>query len=76
MRLNPPQGKQHLQSLTLWAVLVQEIDTHAGITPLCWLLLTTLPVTNSLQAIEKVNSFSRRSGIEVYLSHTQEQLQD
>ena len=66
VRLNPPQGKRHLQSLTLWAVLVQEIDAPAGITPLCWLLLTTLPVTNSLQAIEKVNWYSRRWGIEVY----------
>jgi hypothetical protein len=64
--LNPPQGKRHLHPLTLWAVLIQEIDVPAGITPLCWLLLTTLPVTDRLQAIEKVNWYSRRWGIEVY----------
>jgi hypothetical protein len=64
--LNPPQGKRHLPSLTLWAVLIQEIDAPEGIRPLCWLLLTTSPVSDRLQAIEKLQWYSRRWGIEVY----------
>jgi hypothetical protein len=66
VRLNPPQGKRHLPPVTLWAVLIQEIDTPAGLTPLCWLLLTTCPVSDSTQAIEKLHWYSRRWGIEVY----------
>lgn len=66
VRLNPPQGKRHLQPLTLWAVLIQEIDAAAGIPPLCWMLLTTCAVTDGLQAIEKSNWYTRRWGIEVY----------
>lgn len=66
VRLNPPQGKRHLQPLTLWAVLIQEIHAPEGITPICWLLLTTCPVTDTVQAIEKLNWYSRRWGIEVY----------
>jgi hypothetical protein len=64
--LKPPQQKPHLRPLTLWAVLIQETDAPDGVVPLCWMLLTTVPVTGPLQAIEKVNWYSRRWGIEVY----------
>jgi hypothetical protein len=64
--LKAPQRKQHLQPLTLWAVLIQEIDVPDGVTPLCWLLLTTLPITEAAQAIEKLDWYTRRWGIEVY----------
>ena len=66
VRLNPPHRKAHLPALTLWAVLIEEVDAAEGITPLSWLLLTTLSVSDNLQAIEKVNWYSRRWGIEIY----------
>jgi hypothetical protein len=64
--LNPPQAKRHLQALTLWAVLIQEINAPEEVTPLCWLLLTTVPVTDGIQAIEKLHWYTGRWGIEVY----------
>ena len=66
VRLNPPKGKRHLQPVTLWAVLIQEIHAPAGIPPLCWMLLTTCPVNDSLQASEKLDWYGRRWGIEIY----------
>ena len=66
VRLNPPDGKRHLPAVTLWAVLVQEMDPPADITPLSWMLLTTCPVNDANQAIEKLDWYSRRWGIEVY----------
>ena len=66
VRLNPPQEKHHLSPLTLWAVHIQEINAAEGIPPLCWLLLTTCPVSDGVQAIEKLDWYRLRWGIEVY----------
>jgi hypothetical protein len=46
-------------------VLAQESQAPAGVKPLEWLLLTTLPVTSFEQAIEKLMWYTRRWGIEV-----------
>jgi hypothetical protein len=66
VRLNPPVRKQHLPALTLWAVMIQEVDAPTNITPLSWMLLTTCRVSTGTQAIEKLNWYSGRWGIEVY----------
>jgi len=42
--LRPPRAKKRLGTLTLWAVLAQEVEAPAGIEPLCWMLLTTCAV--------------------------------
>jgi len=66
VELNPPQAKPHLKPLTLWAVLAEEIHEAEAVEPVCWMLLTTCKVTNLESAIEKLNWYTRRWGIEVY----------
>ena len=46
-------------------VVAQEQDVPAGVKPLQWMLLTTLPVTCFDQATEKLMWYARRWGIEV-----------
>jgi len=53
-------------SLAVWAVLAQEHHAPAGVKPLEWMLLTTMPVTGFEQAIEKLQWYARRWGIEVW----------
>jgi hypothetical protein len=66
VRLKPPQRKAHLPSLKLWAVLAQEVHAPLGVKPLRWMLLTTCEVTSAASAIEKINWYRLRWGIEVY----------
>jgi hypothetical protein len=64
--LKAPKDKSKYGPLKLWAVLAQEIDTPPAITPLCWMLLTTCPVTNFDEATEKLAWYTKRWGIEIY----------
>jgi len=64
--LKPPKNKSHYGPLTLWAVLSRETDAPEGISPLCWMLLTTCPVTRFEEAIEKLDWYTKRWGIEIY----------
>jgi hypothetical protein len=64
--LKPPQGKARYGSLTLWAVLAQEVDVPLGIEPLEWMLLTTCRVETFNDAIEKLNWYTKRWCIEIY----------
>jgi len=62
--LLPPTGHKG-QAIAVWAVLAQEQDAPAGIAPLEWMLLTTVPVKRFEQAIERLMWYARRWGIEV-----------
>lgn len=62
--LLPPNGKTKQGLIPLWAVEAREVHPPRGITPICWRLLTTLPVKNAAQAMEKVQWYARRWGIE------------
>jgi hypothetical protein len=64
--LKPPQGKPHLRSLKMWAVLAQELHPPVGVKPLRWMLLTTCEVASADAAIEKVGWYRLRWSIEVY----------
>jgi hypothetical protein len=64
--LQPPDGKARLGRLKLWAVLAEEVDAPADQEPVCWLLLTTCPVETFPQALEKLDWYCLRWGIEVY----------
>ena len=65
--LKPPQRNKSAKSLTVWAVLAQEIDPPDDVKePLEWMLLTTIPVTCFEHACEKLTWYTRRWGIEVY----------
>ena len=60
-----PTGYQGAASIPVCAVFAQEQEVPAGVKPLEWLLLSTLPVTTFEQAIEKLIWYTRRWGIEV-----------
>lgn len=65
VRLKRPQGKGDQPELELWAIEAREIDTPAGVTPLCWRLLSSLPVNTLQEALERVQWYGQRWQIEV-----------
>lgn len=66
VHLNPPKSDKKLRPVRVWAVLAREIEAPADITPLEWMLLTTCPVHDFDQALEKLGWYAKRWGIEVY----------
>lgn len=63
--LRPPCLKAGQPPLNLWAVEAREPRPPGGATPVCWRLLTTLPVTCAEEAVEKVRWYAQRWPIEV-----------
>jgi len=63
--LRPPCLKEDQPPLTLWAVEAREVRPLKGATPICWRLLTTLPVETAEAAVEKVRWYAQRWQIEV-----------
>jgi hypothetical protein len=64
--LKPPQDKSKYGPLQLWAVLARETNAPQGITPLCWMLLTTCSVTTFDDATARLAWYTKRWGIEIY----------
>lgn len=64
--LSPPLDRRSLPQLELWAVLASEIDAPEGVEPLEWMLLSSLPVTSFERAIEKLDWYAKRWGIEIF----------
>ncbi len=64
--LKPPTKKPHLPPMRLWAVWSNEIDPPQGVEPLEWMLLTDVPTTDLDDALERVQWYARRWGIEVF----------
>jgi hypothetical protein len=66
--LRPPRHRTQsgLAAVKLWAVLAQEPEPPPGVTPLEWLLLTTVPVQTAEQAEERLAWYGCRWGIEVW----------
>lgn len=52
-------------ALAVWAVLAQESLAPAGVKALEWMLLTTVEVTSAEQAVQRLEWYTRRWGIEV-----------
>jgi hypothetical protein len=65
VELKAPKRKVAQPSLQLWAVQAQEVHPPKGTTPILWQLLTTLPVTSAVEAIERVRWYAQRWQIEV-----------
>jgi hypothetical protein len=62
-RINPPAThlrRKELPPLQIWAVLAEEESPPAGQKPVCWLLLSTQPVTTPAEAVQAVQRYSRR----------------
>lgn len=67
--LKPPRHRkasERLPPVRLWAVWAEETEPPAGVEPIQWMLLTTLPVTEFSQAMEKIQWYTRRWEIEVF----------
>ena len=63
----PAHLKKKMASIPLYAVLVQEEAAPTDVkNPLCWLLLTTVPVLAFADALERVQWYRQRWQIEVY----------
>jgi Domain of unknown function (DUF4338)/Transposase DNA-binding/Transposase Tn5 dimerisation domain/Transposase DDE domain len=64
--LRPPKLKSSLGALSLWAVYVTEVNPPSEKDAVEWMLLTTVEVNDFEQALEKVDWYKRRWGIEEY----------
>lgn len=68
--LPPPADRAkyqgHDRPLRLWAIQALEEEPPAGEEPICWRLLSTLPVGDAATAILQVQRYSRRWEIEVF----------
>lgn len=64
--LAPPQGKKELGELTICAVYARETEVPNGVEALEWMLLTTYEVKTFEQAVEKMQWYCLRWGIEIY----------
>jgi hypothetical protein len=63
--LRAPCLKEDQPPLRLWAVEARESRPPKGATAICWRLLTTRPVENLEEALEKVRWYTQRWQIEV-----------
>ena len=62
---SPTQGSgRGLAPLALWGVWAYEPHPPKGVPPLDWKLLTTVPVANAVQALERLEWYAVRWGIE------------
>jgi len=59
--LRPPKkrAREHLPEIIVWAILAKEEDAPSGVTPIEWLLLTTLPPTRPLSRPASTSSGMR-----------------
>lgn len=65
--LTPPKNKANLPPLRVWAVWSKEISVPPeGTKSLEWMLLTTVPVRSANDAVERIQWYARRWGIEVF----------
>lgn len=66
LTLRPPQHlRTQMKPLSLYCVFVQEVDPPAAVEPLCWLLLTTVPVSSFDDAVERIQWYCQRWQIEI-----------
>jgi Transposase DNA-binding/Transposase Tn5 dimerisation domain len=66
LTLRPPQHlRARLGPIPLYGILVQEVDPPPDVEPLCWLLLTTVPVGAFDAAVECIEWYCQRWQIEI-----------
>ena len=66
--LRPPNSrtKDKLPTITVWAVWAIEPNPPPGVEAVEWLLLTTVPITSTDEALERLAWYAARWGIEVW----------
>lgn len=62
----PAHLRSRINDCPLYAVLAMEENPPAAVEPLCWLLLTTVPVLTFADAQERIHWYCHRWKIEVY----------
>lgn len=65
VELTSPKGKDY-PPVTMWAVYLLERPNKSIVSPLEWMLLTTVPVKTVRDAEERLDWYGKRWGIEVY----------
>jgi hypothetical protein len=63
--LRPPCLKNDQPPLQLYTIEAREVRPPQGVKPICWRLLTTLPVATAAAAVEKIRWYAQRWQIEV-----------
>lgn len=67
VQLRAPKDKQARGDIRVWAILVEEESALETVKqPLEWMLLTTMAVNTFEEAVEKIEWYTKRWGIEVY----------
>lgn len=66
LTVRPPADVRGETALPAWVVRVWEADPPAGVEPLEWVLLTTVPVTSVADAWARVGWYERRWLVEEY----------
>jgi hypothetical protein len=66
VELHAPKRSPSLGPLKIWAVYVTEVDPPSAKQAIEWMLLTTLEVNTFEQALEKIDWYNKRWGIEEY----------
>ncbi len=66
VELHAPKRNPSLGALSLWAVYVTEVNPPSPKEAIEWMLLTTLEVDSFEQAVEKIDWYNKRWGIEEY----------
>jgi len=66
--LRPPKRrvKEQLSNVTVWAIWAVEPHPPPDLEPVEWLLLTTVPITTTDDALERLGWYAARWGIEVW----------
>ena len=66
VELRAPKRNTSLGSLAVWAVYISEIHPPSAKEAIEWMLLTTVEVSTYEQALEKIDWYNKRWGIEEY----------
>jgi len=68
IRLRPPKSrtKEKLASISVWAVWACETHPPEGVEPVEWLLLTTMSISSTDEALTRLAWYACRWGIEVW----------
>jgi hypothetical protein len=65
-KLKPAWHKKGPGEVIVWAILVQEVGAPKGVEPICWRLLTTMPIDHLQEAVQKIQWYQKRWQIEIY----------
>ena len=66
VELKAPIGKRAKGKIKVCAILAVEENAPESVTPLKWMLLTTISVNTFEESVEKLEWYAKRWGIEVY----------